>query len=203
MQPHTPCARTPNALSSIQAQAQAAGASHATFLTATPGSSPTACLALRPRPSGCSAAGARLLWEQEVAGSIPATPTTPGVRLRAENVPLWQAARLVMRQPARSRCARPLDARRGRLAAPQTGPICWSAGRERGMPTPALQPHVPLLRSRRYPQLQRERPRRPLLPRRSLDSVCPRRPRLVYRHKRLANPVRLFHDSPVSPRPVH
>ncbi len=28
------------------------------------------------RMSGCSAAGARLLWEQEVAGSIPATPTT-------------------------------------------------------------------------------------------------------------------------------
>ena len=26
--------------------------------------------------SGCSAAGARLLWEQEVAGSIPATPTS-------------------------------------------------------------------------------------------------------------------------------
>ena len=26
--------------------------------------------------AGCSAAEARLLWEQEVAGSIPATPTT-------------------------------------------------------------------------------------------------------------------------------
>lgn len=48
--------------------------------------------------AGCSAAVARLFWEQEVAGSIPVTPTIKQPHEQAIHVNVWLV--LFYRDPA-------------------------------------------------------------------------------------------------------